>query len=191
MDKEEIKQTTIQTPMELYDTIEKYRETPDMRNFLMKSQHWESSPILLTDSLKHKLFYTSKYYLEYRKIAMRLRCSNLAFPELPKETDIPRICLDELQEWCINCKSEPETGLQPNVNVNIYGDVQAGNLQIAHDASIHEQPIAKEKKKGSIKKLLKIIVAIPTFIAAVLAILHYLGLLEPIKTFISKILWPK
>ncbi len=78
-----------------------------------------------------------------------------------------------------------------NVNVNIYGDAQAKNLQIANDASIHEQPIAEEKKKGSIKKLLKIIATIIAFIAALLTSLYHLGWLEPIKAFIDKILWPK
>jgi hypothetical protein len=78
-----------------------------------------------------------------------------------------------------------------NVNVNIYGDVQAENLQIANDASIQEQPIAEEKKKGSIKKLLKIIATIIAFIAALLTSLYHLGWLEPIKAFIDKILWPK
>ena len=58
-----------------------------------------------------------------------------------------------------------------NVNVNIFGDVQAGNLQIAQDASIHEQPIAEEKKKGIVGKILEII--------------------STIITFITKILWPK
>ena len=47
-----------------------------------------------------------------------------------------------------------------DVNVNIFGPFQAGKLQIAQDASIHEQSIIKEQKKGIIRKVLKIVGAI-------------------------------
>jgi hypothetical protein len=48
-----------------------------------------------------------------------------------------------------------------------------------------------ERKKAAFKKALKIIGAIVGFLAALLAVLNYLGCLEPIKTFIYRILLPK
>lgn len=75
--------------------------------------------------------------------------------------------------------AETEKG---NVNVNIFGDVQARNLQIGHDASIQEGVRTEEKKKGILKRLLKIIIT---------CLGYLLGWLGPIKAFISKILWPK
>jgi hypothetical protein len=49
-----------------------------------------------------------------------------------------------------------------------------------------------EKKKGILRRLLKIIGAIVGFLAALFTCLGYLlGWLGPIKAFIGKILWPK
>jgi hypothetical protein len=51
-----------------------------------------------------------------------------------------------------------------SVNVNIFGDVKAGKLQIAQDVSIHEQLVQEEKKKGIVGKILEILGTIITFI---------------------------
>lgn len=48
---------------------------------------------------------------------------------------------------------------KPNFNINISGNIQAKNLQFAHDASIHECPIP-EKKKSIFREVLRGIVAI-------------------------------
>jgi hypothetical protein len=135
--------------------------------------------------------------------------------DLPEPPLGRNVTLSERMSWCIKAlrvtdvaamlKANPAS-LKPaeikqdttdakegkdNVNVNIYGDVKAGNLQIAHDASIHKRSITAEKKKGILIRLLKIIGAIVGFLAALLGILNYLGWLEPIKAFIHNISWPK
>ena len=51
-----------------------------------------------------------------------------------------------------------------------------------------EQTETTSNGKGMFMKLLKIIGAIITFIAALLTCLYYLGWLEPVKAFIYKIL---
>jgi len=93
---------------------------------------------------------------------------------------------EELRDWTrAGCparqKWEFMKGNRTMLNVNIFGDVQAGNLQIGHGASIQENVGTEKKNKGIFKKLLKIISVI-TSIA---------GWLEPIKAFIYKILLHK
>jgi len=75
----------------------------------------------------------------------------------------------------------------------ILGDVQAGNLQIAQDASIHEQSVIKEKKKGILRRLLKIIGAIVVgiIVTVVTDILGDFGWIERIKTIVHNILTNK
>jgi len=73
-----------------------------------------------------------------------------------------------------------------NVNVNIFGDVQAGKLQIAQDASIHEQSVIKEKKKGILGRIPRWIYYILGTLAALLTILHLLGWLEPIRHLFTR-----
>lgn len=82
---------------------------------------------------------------------------------------------------------KPAETKQGNVNVNIFGDVQAGKLQIAQDAYIHEQLVPEQKKKGIIKKIPYWIYILTAFLATLLTSLHYLGWLEPIKAFIRKL----
>jgi hypothetical protein len=89
--------------------------------------------------------------------------------------------------------TEKEQGATPakkeekgSVNVNIFGDVQAGNLQIAQDASIHEQSVIKEKKKGILRKTPRWIYYILGTLAALLTILHLLGWLEPIRRLFTR-----
>jgi hypothetical protein len=86
-----------------------------------------------------------------------------------------------------------DTPIQFNIqNSNvILGDVQAEKVQTGDRSSIRKQTITTEKKKSIVGKILKIIVAIIGFLAALLTISHYLGWLEPIKEFIRSILLPK
>ena len=82
-------------------------------------------------------------------------------------------------------KKQAETEQNVPINVRIE-NVQAKNLQIGTNASVYEQTVIGEKKKGIIRKLLGIIGAIVAFFAAVLTILHLLGWLEAIKSIWSK-----
>jgi hypothetical protein len=72
-----------------------------------------------------------------------------------------------------------------NFNKCLLGDVQAENVQTGYHASIYKQ--RKVEKKGIVKKLLRIV----GFLAAMLTILHYFGWLGAIKAFIYKIVWSK
>jgi hypothetical protein len=93
-----------------------------------------------------------KYYLYYQN-PDRLHNTATNNEKLTQlELSFERIRTDLAQT-----PSETEKG---NVNVNIFGGVQAGNLQIAQDASIHEQSVTEEKKKGIVRKVLKIVGAI-------------------------------
>jgi hypothetical protein len=79
----------------------------------------------------------------------------------------------------------------------VLGDVQAENVQTGDYASIHKQPVTEEKKKGIIKKTLKIIGAIvigiiSSLIAAILIdIFGDFGWIVKIKTIIYHIQMPK
>jgi hypothetical protein len=77
-----------------------------------------------------------------------------------------------------------------NVNVSIFGDIQARNLQIAHSASIQEGVGTEKKKKGILKKLLEIIgtIIVGIIVAVVTDILGDFGWIERIKTIIQNIL---
>jgi len=77
------------------------------------------------------------------------------------------------------------------LNVNIFGNVQAGNLQIVQGASIQENVGTKEKNKGIFKRIPYWIYILTLFFAALLTCLYYLGWLEPIKSFIYKVLLHK
>jgi hypothetical protein len=68
----------------------------------------------------------------------------------------------------------------------VLGDVQARNLQIAQDAYIHEQLVPEEKKKGILRKIPRWIYYILGTLAALVGILHRLGLLEPIKRLFTR-----
>lgn len=71
-------------------------------------------------------------------------------------------------------------------------DVQAEIVQTGDHSSIHKQPTTREKRKGILIRILKIIGAIVGFLAALFTCLGYLfGWLGPIKAFIYNILWPK
>ncbi|MGA2916080.1 MAG: hypothetical protein ABSE89_08665 [Sedimentisphaerales bacterium] len=61
------------------------------------------------------------------------------------------------------------------ININIFRDIQAGNLQIGNHTSIHKHPKIRT-------------IGIIGVIAALLTIFHLLGWLEPIRAFIYKIL---
>lgn len=63
------------------------------------------------------------------------------------------------------------------LNINIFKDVQAGNLQIIQGASF-QQNVGTKRNKGIFKKLFQIIGVIIKFLVALLTILHYLGLLD-------------
>jgi len=67
------------------------------------------------------------------------------------------------------------------------------SIDIDKDKPTPKKPEETEqKKKGILRRLLKIIVAIVGFLAAMFTCLGYLlGWLGPIKAFIVKILWPK
>jgi len=97
------------------------------------------------------------------------------------KADLPNEKPEEKEQGATPAKEE-----KGNVNVNIFGDVQARNLQIAHDASIREQPVTDEKKKGIIKRIPYWIYILIAFLAALLTSLHYLGLLEPIKRLFTR-----
>ncbi len=62
----------------------------------------------------------------------------------------------------------------------VLGDVRAENVQTGDHASIYKQ--RKVEKKGIVKKLLRIV----GFLAALLTILHYFGWLGAIKALFTK-----
>jgi hypothetical protein len=76
----------------------------------------------------------------------------------------------------------------------ILGDIQAENVQTGNHASIHKQTVIVEKKKGILRRIPYWIYILTGFLATLLGVFYYLdyfGWLDPIKAFISKILWPK
>ena len=77
------------------------------------------------------------------------------------------------------------------LNVNIFGNVQAGNLQIVQGASFQQNVEPNEKNKEIFKRILYWIYNLILFLAALLTCLHLLGWLELIKAFIYKILLHK
>jgi len=64
------------------------------------------------------------------------------------------------------------------ININIFRNVQTRNLQVIQSASFQQNVGTDEKNKGIFKKLFQIIGVIISFVAALLTILHYLGLLH-------------
>jgi hypothetical protein len=99
--------------------------------------------------------------------------------------------IKELQADLASTKPAEKEQKAP-INVHME-NVQAKNLQIGHDASIHEQQITEEKKKGIFIRLLKVIGAIVVAVIAaiVVDIFADFGWLQSIKAFIYNILWPK
>ena len=77
------------------------------------------------------------------------------------------------------------------ININIFRNVQTGNLQIVQGASFQQNVEPNEKNKGILKRILYWIYIFTLFFAALLTCLHLLGWLEPIKAFISKIMLHK
>ena len=77
------------------------------------------------------------------------------------------------------------------MNINIFRNVQTRELQIIQGASFQQNLETNEKNKGILKKILYWIYIFTLFFAALLTCLFYLGWLEPIKTFISRILLNK
>lgn len=74
----------------------------------------------------------------------------------------------------------------------VLGDIQAENVQTGDYSSIHKQPITAERKRGIIKKILKIVGAIVVAVIAaiVVDIFADFGWLQSIKEFIYN-LWRK
>lgn len=72
----------------------------------------------------------------------------------------------------------------------VLGDIQAENVQTGDYSSIHKQPVTAEKKKGIIKKILKIIGAIVVAVIAAIVVDFFadFGWLQSIKAFIDKII---
>jgi len=110
-----------------------------------------------------------------------LHIASMAYDELEKEENPA-----ETEQKVTATKKE-----KGNVNVvNISANkVRVDKLQQSgHDSYIHKQTEIEEKKSGSVKKILKIIVTIVVFLAALFTCLGYLfGWLGPIKTFIYRI----
>lgn len=88
-------------------------------------------------------------------------------------------------------KAKPDSVPAGNIKIQnfqgILGDVQAENVQTGDYAGINKHDGTEKEKKGIIKKLFGIIVAVVAFLAALLGIFNHLGWLEPIKEFISRI----
>lgn len=101
-------------------------------------------------------------------------------------------CKDEMIQGIKAAETQQNTAVakegKGDVNVNIFGDVQAGNLQIAQDASIHDQSVIKEKKRDLVRKALKIVGAIIVgIIGSLLAdILCGFGWFERIKRLFTR-----
>lgn len=87
----------------------------------------------------------------------------------------------------------PETEQKTAINVNISGGVQADNLQIGHDSSIHRRTGTQQKTKGILKKSLKIgSTIVVSIIAAVVAdIFADFGLIKIIKSVVYSIFTTK
>jgi hypothetical protein len=60
-----------------------------------------------------------------------------------------------------------------------------------YDLSDTLQQIAEKARKERSCRILKLIFYVTSAVAALLTIFHYLGWIEPIRTFIRNILWPK
>lgn len=148
---------------------------------------------------------------EAQRVAIRIRTKIL---ENNPGLDIPKVpitkddALFAILDWCADVCSylasndvrakkpaEREWDTTPAkdekekaaINVHISGDVQAESVQIGHDSSIQKQTVTGEKKRGGVKKLLKIIAAIVGFLAALFTCLGYLlGWLGPIKAFFTR-----
>jgi uncharacterized membrane protein YraQ (UPF0718 family) len=94
-------------------------------------------------------------------------------------------------------KKPAETEQKAAINVHISGDVKAEKIQIGHDATIQEQTITEEKKKGIIWKVLKVIVkiigaiVIGIIVAVVINILGDFGWIGKIKIIIYNIFTSK
>jgi hypothetical protein len=87
--------------------------------------------------------------------------------------------------------AEPEQNTTPAKIINIensnviMGNIQQpGNLQVGDYASIHKYP--KIKKKGILKRIPRWIYYILGTLAALVTVLHLLGLLEPIKRLFTR-----
>ena len=94
--------------------------------------------------------------------------------------------------WRISQASGQEQNAAPEKIINIenfkgiLGDVQAENVQTGNNASIHKQTVTAEKKKGILRKIPRWIYYILGALAALLTVLHLLGLFEPIRRLFTR-----